>query len=157
MVWSAPDGRRFAAPSNSRYQHSESMEVSTMVPNAQVVWQWREGVDAYRGSRVGGMSVVGYDVEATDGRVGTVHESSGRFGTYCLVVDADPWIAGRRILVPAATVREIDRADRTVHIDRSRADVEASPGYNPETFSRPQYRDRVAHYFAGLYRDTSPH
>ena len=59
-------------------------------PNAQAVWQWREGVDAYHGSHVGSKSVVGYDVEATDGRVGTIDESSGRYGVYCLVVDADP-------------------------------------------------------------------
>jgi hypothetical protein len=122
-------------------------------PNAQAVWQWRDGVDAYRGSHVGSMSVIGYEVRATDGRIGTIDESSGRYGAYCLVVDAEPWIAGRKIMVPAATVREIDRANRTVHLDRSKAEVKHSPNYDPEIFPRPQYRDRVAHYFAGVYRD----
>jgi hypothetical protein len=125
-----------------------------MFSDAQAIWQWRKGMDAHRGPRVGSMSVIGYDVEATDGRIGTIHESSGRFGANCLVVDAGPWIRGRMILVPAGTVHDIDRADRTVHIDRSKADVEGSPGYDPETFVRPQYRDRVAHYFADVYRDT---
>jgi hypothetical protein len=125
-------------------------------PNAQAVWQWREGVDAYQGSHVGSKSVIGYDVEATDGRVGAIDESSGRYGVYCLVVDTDPWIAGRKIMVPAAVVREIDRADKTVRLDRSKADLEHSPSYDPEIFPRPQYRDRVAHYFAGVYRDV-PH
>jgi hypothetical protein len=125
-----------------------------MFSNAQEVWQWRKGLDTHREGRVGSMGVVGYGVEATDGHIGTVDESSGRFGASCLVVDADSWITGRMILVPAGAVREIDRADQTVYLDRSRADVEGSPGYDPETFARPQYRDRVAHYFAGGHRDT---
>lgn len=125
-----------------------------MLTDAQQVWQWRDGMNAFRGSKVGSMSVIGYDVEATDGRIGTIDPSSGRFGVSCLVVDADPWITGRKILVPAGTVREIDRDDRTVRLDRSRADVEDSPGYDPETFTRPQYRDRVAYHFARTYHDT---
>jgi hypothetical protein len=123
--------------------------------NAQAVWEWRDGTDAYHGRDVGSMGVIGYEVAATDGRIGTIDESSGRFGANCLVVDADTWIAGRKILLPAGTVSEIDRADRTVYLDRSKADVEDSPSYDPETFARPQYRDRVAHYFAAAYRDTA--
>lgn len=123
-----------------------------MFSDAQEMWEWRDGVDALRGRHVGSMSVVGYDVLATDGRIGTIDGSSGRFGVSCLVVDAEPWIDGRMILVPAGTVTEIDREDRTVRLDRSRADVEESPGYDPKIFTRPQYRDRVAHYFARTYQ-----
>jgi hypothetical protein len=124
-----------------------------MFSDAQTLWEWRDDVDAFRGRHVGSMSVVGYDVVATDGRIGTIDSSSGRFGVSCLVVDAEPWIDGRKILVPAGTVSEIDREAELVHLDRSRADVEKSPGYDPEIFTRPQYRDRVAHYFARTYQD----
>jgi hypothetical protein len=41
-----------------------------------------------------------------------------------------------------------------VYLDRSKADVKDSPSYNPDTFTRPQYRDHVAYYFAGTYRQT---
>lgn len=126
-----------------------------MFSDAQAVWQWRDGVDAFHGRHVGSMGVVGYDVEATDGHIGTIDDSSGRFGVSCLVVDAEPWLGGRKILLPAGTVRDIDRDDRTVRLDRSKADVERSPGYDPETFTRPQYRDRVGYYFAGTYYDAT--
>jgi hypothetical protein len=124
-----------------------------MFSDAQSVWEWRDGIEAFRGRHGGSMSVVGFDVMATDGRIGTIDNSSGRFGASCLVVDAEPWIDGRKILVPAGTVTDIDRDDETVRLDRSRAEVEESPGYDPETFTRPQYRDRVAHYFARTYQD----
>lgn len=122
--------------------------------DAQEVWRWHDGVDTRSNGRVGSMSVIGYDVVAMDGRIGTIDESSGHFGANCLVVDAEPCLAGRKILVPADTVRKVDRADRIVYLDPSKADVEDSPGYDPETFVWPQYRDHVAHYFAGTYRDT---
>ena len=125
-----------------------------MLSNAQQVWEWREGTGAFPGRHVDSMGVVGYDVEATDGHIGTIEGPSARFGANCLVVDAGSWISGRRILLPAGTVREIDREERTVFLDRSMEDVEHSPDYDPETFITPQYRDRVAHYFAAAYRGT---
>jgi hypothetical protein len=125
-----------------------------MFPDAQAVWHWRDGVDDYRHAQVGSMGVIGYNVEATDGRIGTIDEASAQFGVNCLVVDTDAWINGRKVLVPAGTVRKVDRTDRVVYLDRTKADVKDSPGYNPDTFTRPQYRDHVAYYFAGTYRHT---
>lgn len=47
-----------------------------------------------------GMSLIGYEVRATDGPVGAVHEAAEEIGSTYVVVDTDPWTAGGRLLLP---------------------------------------------------------
>ena len=126
-----------------------------MFRDPQAIWQWRDGVDQHgyrRSAAVGSMGVNGYDVEAADGHIGTVDESSGVLGVGCLVVNAADGNGGRQVLVPAGTVREVDRDARVVHLDRSTADVEQSPGIGSDNFVRPHHRDLIAYHFAGSYQ-----
>ena len=103
----------------------------------------------------GYLTLVGYDVEATDGGVGSVDEASDEAGESWLVVDTGPWIFGRKVLLPAGTVRRVDHLDRKVHVDRTRQQIKDSPEYDPGTFGEPGYRRRVASYYEQSYR-TSP-
>jgi hypothetical protein len=36
------------------------------------------------------------------------------------VVNTGPWIVGRKVLIPAGTVRHVDHESRTAHLDRTR-------------------------------------
>ncbi|GAA3452474.1 PRC-barrel domain containing protein [Dactylosporangium matsuzakiense] len=114
------------------------------------VWQWRTGTDT--AVATGTRDLGGFRVEAADRFVGTVDDSSSVLGTTCLVVDNDPWIPGRKMILPAGTVDDVDCAGRTVHLDRTSDQIRESPDYDPTTFARPHYYDQVAHYFAGTYR-----
>jgi hypothetical protein len=115
---------------------------------------WGRGRDLDAESRDhDGMDLVGYDVEALDGKVGTVDEASVETDNSWLVVDTGPWILGRRVLLPAGTVDNIDHAGRAVYVDRSKALIEHSPGYDPETFGKPDYQDRVGRYYEETYRE----
>lgn len=61
-----------------------------------------------------GMSLIGYEVRATDGPVGAVHEAAEEIGSTYVVVDTDPWTAGGRLLLPPGTTVRVDRrAERT--------------------------------------------
>ena len=51
-----------------------------------------------------GRDFVGYDVEASDGSIGKIDESSVAAGQAYLVVDTGFWIFGKKRLIPAGVV-----------------------------------------------------
>ena len=56
--------------------------------------------------------ITGFDVEATDGSIGKIDESSAVAGSAYIVVDTGFWIFGKKRLVPAGVVDRIDRANK---------------------------------------------
>ncbi|WBB65920.1 PRC-barrel domain-containing protein [Micromonospora sp. WMMD812] len=98
------------------------------------------------------IDLVGYRVEATDGRIGSVDEASHDSDAGYLVVDTGPWIFGRTVLLPAGTVARVDHLARTVHVDRTRQQVKDSPAADVREHNRPEYRDQLGTYYAESYR-----
>jgi hypothetical protein len=96
--------------------------------------------------------LIGYHVHATDGNLGKVELDSHATGESYLVVDTGPWIFGSTVVIPAGIVTNIDHADRTVYLDRSKEQVMAAPEFVPENghFADEAYRDKLtAHYGSG--------
>ncbi|MEU8295661.1 PRC-barrel domain containing protein [Micromonospora sp. NPDC048909] len=98
------------------------------------------------------IDLVGYRVEATDGRMGSIDRASDDTDARYLVVDTGPWILGHKVLLPAGTVARVDHQTRTVHVDRTRQQVKDSPAFDPQEYGRPDYRHRVGSYYADSYR-----
>ncbi|MFE4517941.1 PRC-barrel domain containing protein [Kitasatospora sp. NPDC056783] len=69
------------------------------------------------------ITLTGYEVHATDGPVGRVVQDAGDH----LLVDAEPWVPGTRVLVPAGLVARLDHLDRAVHLDCPRARLSSAP------------------------------
>lgn len=103
----------------------------------------------------GNIDLVGYDVEASDGGIGSVDEADSETGAACLVVDTGPWIFGRKVLLPVGTVQRVDHAERTVYVDRTKDQIKNSPEYHPDTFDQPEYRQRVGSYYENSYSKTA--
>lgn len=132
-----------------------------MYPYVFVPWVWRDprlwsgpgadGTDAEADRRRADLA--GYEVEALDGTVGSVDEASYETDQSWLVVDTGPWIFGRKVLLPAGTVQNINHLERTVYVDRTKDQIENSPGYDPEVFGKPEYRERVGRYYDESYRN----
>ncbi|GAA2498608.1 PRC-barrel domain containing protein [Streptomyces gobitricini] len=101
-------------------------------------------------SRIDDAQLVGYGVEATDGSVGTVDKHSDEAGSAYLVVDTGPWIFGRRVLLPAGTVTEIDLETYTIRVDRSREEIRNAPEFDPDKdLGDPGYHQRIGGYYGG--------
>src|SRR4051812_13870994 len=83
------------------------------------IWKWTE---AFGGDR----DVVGFTVEATDGRVGTVDEATYDAGQGHIAVHTGPWILGRTVVLPAGVIGRIDWDAETVHVDRTRDQIKAA-------------------------------
>ena len=96
------------------------------------------------------VDLVGYRVQATDGRIGSIDEASHDTDARYLVVDTGPWILGRKVLLPAGTVDRVDHLERTVHVDRSRQQIKDAPPYVPGA-DGPDYRQRVGSYYEESY------
>ncbi|MDG4778128.1 PRC-barrel domain containing protein [Micromonospora sp. WMMD961] len=96
------------------------------------------------------LDLVGYQVEATDGRIGSIDETSDEAGTGYLVVDTGPWIFGQKVMLPAGTVVQVDHQERVVHVDRTRQQIKDAPPFDPDS-ADPDYRERVGTYYADSY------
>jgi hypothetical protein len=105
------------------------------------VWDYRESTWTLDGD------LIGYAVEAADGRLGTVVRASSLSAAAYLVIDAAPEVEGLR-LVPAGAVASMDHDDRTVRVGLTRVEVAAAPAYERELdgAARTEYDG----YFADL-------
>jgi hypothetical protein len=110
-------------------------------------WNYRE--DASIGD---GADVVGFAVEAIDGHIGKIDESSTLVGESYLVVDTGPWIFGKRVLLPAGTVNHVDSLGEKVYVDRTKTQIKNSPEFDPDQFG-PEYRDKLGGYYETTYND----
>ncbi|RLP98322.1 PRC-barrel domain-containing protein [Micromonospora sp. CV4] len=93
------------------------------------------------------VDLVGYRVEASDGRIGTVDEASNEADAQYLVVDTGPWILGHKVLLPAGTVARVDHLERSVHVDRTRQEIKDAPPFDPDA-AGPEYREHVGGYYS---------
>ncbi|MBQ1013108.1 PRC-barrel domain containing protein [Micromonospora sp. M51] len=96
------------------------------------------------------VDLVGYQVQASDGQIGTIDEASDAADAAHLVVDTGPWIFGQKVLLPAGTVTRVDHQERVVHVDRTRQQIKDAPPFDPDS-ADPEYRDRVGTYYADSY------
>ncbi|MER5353500.1 hypothetical protein ABT093_24590 [Kitasatospora sp. NPDC002551] len=82
------------------------------------LWEYRPG-----SHHAADLSLVGYEVEATDGPLGRVELDAGDH----LLVDTRPWVPGAPVLVPVGLVARIDHLELVVHLDCPRARVRSAP------------------------------
>ncbi|MEU5939373.1 PRC-barrel domain-containing protein [Micromonospora sp. NPDC047548] len=105
---------------------------------------------------VADVDLVGYRVEATDGGIGKIDSASHEVGSSYLVVDTGPWIFGKKVLLPAGTVNQVDHDDRKVYVDRSKDQIKAAPEYDETSHSDPAYRDKLGGYYDDSYGNVPP-
>jgi hypothetical protein len=85
------------------------------------LWTYREGMVT------NGDDVVGYDVEAIDGSIGKVDESTVDTDKAHVVVDTGWWIFGKKRLIPAGTITAVDHVDRRVAVQMTKDQIKDAP------------------------------
>jgi len=111
-------------------------------------WNYRESAARTPGSD----NLVGYHVHATDGAIGKIDEASDDVGTSRIVVDTGPWIFGRKVVLPAGTVKTVDDVERKVYVDLTKDQIKNSPELDESTADDPAYRNRLDTYYGEFYR-----
>jgi hypothetical protein len=99
--------------------------------------------------------LAGFEVEAVDGDIGKVDECSREVGAGYIVVDTGSWILGKKVMLPAGVIRDIDLDSEKVFVDRTKDEIKNSPEFDPDRYREPLYRDELGSYYAGRSADRS--
>lgn len=92
--------------------------------------------------------ITGWDVVARDGDIGTVDEATYETGSGCVVVDTGRWIFGKRRMLPAGLVNNVDLDNRRIFVSCTKKEVKDAPDYDDEQRANETDRDDLGrHYF----------
>jgi hypothetical protein len=106
------------------------------------IYSYRQ--DVYRsGSAV---DLTGFDVEATDGEIGKVDKANNETAASCLVVDTGFWIFGKKRMIPAGVVQQIDTTDKRVYVNMTKDQIKNAPDYDSDR-DDVEYRREVGDYY----------
>ena len=114
----------------------------------------------YRDTTITQRNLSGLSVEAIDGKIGKVDDATNDVGASFIVVDTGPWIFGKKVMLPAGVVRDVDMDTETVFVNRTKDQIKDAPEYDEDKYrdqtNRDAYRDQLGSYYgsggAG-YRD----
>lgn len=99
------------------------------------------------------IDLTGFKVEARDGSIGKVdeatHEASGSF----VVIDTGPWIFGKKVMLPAGVIRDIDLDTETIFVDLMKDEIKDAPEFDEKTYRDQSYRNELGQYY-GRRRET---
>ena len=95
----------------------------------------------------------GFKVEARDGDIGKVDEATYEAGGSFLVVDTGPWIFGKKVMIPAGVVRDVDLDSEHVLVDLTKDQVKDAPEFDEDRYRDEDYRNDLGGYYSGLRRD----
>ena len=96
------------------------------------------------------LDLSGFSVEALDGSIGKVDETTHEVGSGSLIVDTGPWIFGKKVMLPATFIARIDENDRRVWVNLTKEQITNSPEFDESSFKSAAYRDELGTYYATL-------
>jgi len=102
-------------------------------------------------SAILGKQLIGFSVEATDGRIGKIDEATDEAGRSHLIVDTGPWIFGKKVMLPAGVVETVDYDTETVYVSRTKDEIKNAPEFEPDRHrDDEEYRNRLGGYYGGF-------
>ena len=119
------------------------------------IWTYRQS------GRVGTATdvsrAIGHEVEALDGSIGKVDKATrDAAGMGYVVVDTGPWIFGKKVLLPAGVIRDINDDEEKVYVNRTKEQIKGAPEFDDSMIDDEGYRGQLSSYYgqggAG-YRD----
>src|SRR6185503_16848792 len=87
--------------------------------------------------------LTGFTVEAIDGKIGKVDEATNEVGGSFIVVDTGPWIFGKKVMLPAGVIRDVDLDTETIFVDRTKDQIKDAPELDEQTYREQTYRDEL--------------
>ena len=96
------------------------------------------------------LDLSGFSVEALDGAIGNVDEATHEVGSGSLIVDTGPWILGRKVMLPATFISQVDENDRRVWVNLSKDQIKNGPEFDESSLNNAAYRDELATYYSTI-------
>lgn len=89
----------------------------------------------------------GFRVEATDGQVGSVMDSSDRRGESFIVIDTSHWLFGKKVMLPAGVIERIDYDAKCVFVNRDKDAIKSAPEFDESIYLSPDYHETLARHY----------
>jgi hypothetical protein len=96
---------------------------------------------------VSGKNVVGYGVEALDGSIGKVDDATYDVSGSFIVVDTGPWIFGKKVMLPAGVIRNVNHDQEKIFVHRTKDEIKNSPEFDDTLIRDDEYRGRLGSYY----------
>ena len=111
------------------------------------VWRFRDSTSL--GSNVVDTKIdlSGFKVEALDGSIGSIDESTYGTSRSYVVVDTGPWIFGRKVILPAGVIRGIDEDEQRVYVNRTKDEIKNAPEFDDAMLNDDTYHSSVGSYY----------
>jgi hypothetical protein len=107
---------------------------------------------SYRDTTLSQRNLSGLSVEALDGSIGKVDDATNDVNASFIVVDTDPWIFGKKVLLPAGVISRVDLDTETVFVNRTKDQIKNAPEYDENKHSTdPTYRERYRNDLGTYY------
>jgi hypothetical protein len=95
------------------------------------------------------VDLTGFEVEARDGSIGKVDEATHEAGGSFIVVDTGPWIFGKKVMLPAGVIRDLDLDTETIFVDLTKDEIKNAPEFDEKTYREQGYRNELGEYYRG--------
>jgi hypothetical protein len=97
------------------------------------------------------VDLTGFKVEARDGDIGKVDEATTEAGGSFIVVDTGPWIFGKKVMIPAGVIRDIDLDTESVFVDLTKDEIKNAPEFDEKRYRDQDYRNELGGYYASRH------
>ncbi len=91
--------------------------------------------------------ITGYDVEAIDGSIGKIDDATLEADSGHLVVDTGPWIFGKKVMLPAGVLKNVDHNDEKVFVNRTKDEIKNAPEFDDSMRNDEKYRTELGTYY----------
>src|ERR1051326_7432453 len=78
--------------------------------------------------------LTGFKVEAIDGSIGKIDEATNDVSGSFIVVDTGPWIFGKKVMLPAGVISDVDLDAEQVFVNRTQDQIKNAPEYDEGRF-----------------------
>jgi hypothetical protein len=96
--------------------------------------------------------IAGYAVEARDGSIGKIDEATYEVGSSYVVVDTGRWIFGKKAMLPAGAICDVDHDAQTVHVSASRDEIKSAPPFDEAAYRSDEYLTALGSYYEPLHQ-----
>jgi hypothetical protein len=93
------------------------------------------------------VDLTGFKVEARDGGIGKVDEATHEAGGSFIVVDTGPWIFGKKVMLPAGVIRDVELDTETVFVDLTKDEIKNAPEFDEKRYREQGYRSELSEYY----------
>ena len=116
---------------------------------------WTFNVMTEPGVDLSNVDLTGFKVEARDGGIGKVDEATHEAGGSFLVLDTGPWIFGKKVMLPAGVIRDIELDTETVFVELTKDEIKNAPEFDENRYREQSYRTELGDYY-GRHRESRP-